>query len=285
VTAPTVTSLLAGAVVQLRAAGVADPARDARLLLAHAMDCPAARLTLALHDPVHNDVVARFSNLVLARAARQPVAQIIGRRAFWGRDFIVTPDVLDPRPDTEAVIAAALDTHFSRVLDLGTGSGAIVLTLLAEQKDALGVGVDISAAALRVASQNAAQLAVQDRVTFLQSDWCASVTGWFDLIVANPPYITASEMADLAPEVREWEPHLALTPANDSDDTGLSAYERIVAEVSDHLAPNGWLMVEIGRAQGTAVAGMFHAIGLRQVAVLPDLDGRDRVVIGKAPPH
>lgn len=264
---------LAAATVRLRAAGVADPARDARLLLAHALGIAPDRVMLALPDPLPDAFAARFDHLIAARAARQPVSQIIGRRAFFGRDFRVTRDVLDPRPETETLIEAALDQPFGRVLDLGTGSGAILLTLLAERAGTTGLGVDVSPAALAVARGNAADLRLAGRAEFALSDWLDGVTGRFDLIVANPPYIAASEMIALAPEVRDWEPHLALSPGGD----GLAAIRRIVAGAGAHLCPGGRLLIEIGAGQGAAVCTLLAAGGFDARAILCDLDGRDRV--------
>ncbi len=270
---------LRAAVERLRAVGVPDPARDARLLLAEALGIAPGRLTLQLPDPLAPDAASAFERMIAARAARQPVAQILGRRLFWGRAFAVTPDVLDPRPETETLIAAALDAPFRRVLDLGTGSGAILLTLLAERPVATGMGCDLSAAALAVARENAQALGLGSRATLCRSDWFSSVRGSFDLIVSTPPYIAAPELAQLAPEPRDWEPRMALVPAGD-DGSGLGAYRAILAGLGPHLAPRGRLVVEIGAAQGRAVAALFLARGLAQVRVLRDLDGRDRVVCG-----
>lgn len=267
------------AIPRLRAAGVEDAARDARLLLGHALGIAPNRLTLHMADLLPPEAAARFEAAIAARAARQPVSQITGQRLFWGRPFRVTRDVLDPRPETETLIAAALAAPFARVLDLGTGSGCILLTLLAERPGASGVGVDLSDAALGVARANAAALGVNDRADLRASDWFAQVAGRFDLIVANPPYIAAAEMPGLAPEVRDWEPHLALSPGGD----GLDAYRAIAAGVGAHLAPGGRLLVEIGPTQGAAVSALFHTAGLQGVAVHPDLDGRDRVVAARAP--
>lgn len=269
----TAAQALASATARLRAAGVADPARDARLLLAHAIGITPDRVMLILSDPLPAEAAARFEAAITARAARQPVSQITGRRAFYGRDFRVTRDVLDPRPETEVLIAAALERPFARVLDLGTGSGAILLTLLAERPGATGLGVDVSPAALAVAQANAADLGLTGRAEFRHSDWFAAVTGTFDLIVSNPPYIAGAEMPALAPEVRDWEPHLALSPGAD----GLSAIRRIVAGAGAHLAAQGWLMIEIGAGQGAAARALLEGAGFDAVAILCDLDGRDRV--------
>lgn len=265
---------LAAAIGRLRAAGVEDAARDARRLLAHALGVAADRLTLHLAEGMTPAQVAAFDAAIAARAARQPVSQITGERLFWGRSFRVTRDTLDPRPETETLIAAALDRPFERVLDLGTGTGCILLTLLAERPGATGVGVDISAGALAVARDNAARVGVSGRVELVRSDWFSDVTGRFDLIVSNPPYIAADEMASLAPEVAEWEPHLALTPGGD----GLDAYRAIAAGAAAHMARGARLVVEIGPTQAGGVAAMFAEAGLANIAVHCDLDGRDRCV-------
>ncbi|HRO15392.1 MAG TPA: peptide chain release factor N(5)-glutamine methyltransferase, partial [Paracoccus sp. (in: a-proteobacteria)] len=203
-------------------------------------------------------------------------SQIVGWRDFWKHRFRVTRDTLDPRPETETLVAAALDRPWRTVLDLGTGTGAILLSLLADRPGAAGLGVDLSPAALDVARANAAALGIN--AAFAQSDWFSAVHGQFDLIVSNPPYIAAAEMAGLSPEVRDWEPRAALTDEGD----GLGAYRAIAAGAGAHLAPGGWMMVEIGPGQGAAVAGLFCAAGLHQVTVAPDLDGRDRLVSGRS---
>ncbi len=265
---------LRAAAARLAAAGVEGPARDARWLLAHALGRDPAHLGAQLAEPLAPEAAARFDAAVAARERRQPVAQITGRRAFWGREFQVTPDVLDPRADTETVVALALAGPFGTVLDLGTGSGTILVTLLAERPRASGTGTDISAAALAVARANAAAHGVASRAGFLRADWYAGVAGRFDLIVSNPPYIAADEMPALAPEVRDWEPRQALTDGGD----GLSAYRAIAAGAAARLAPGGRLIVETGAAQGRAVAQIFRAAGLEDPACHPDLEGRQRAV-------
>jgi release factor glutamine methyltransferase len=275
----TAADALRAAVTRLAAAGVPGAAGDARALLAHALRIAPDRLTLHLPEPVAPDALQRLDAALAARAARQPVSQIIGHRLFWGRSFRVTPDVLDPRPETEALVAEALAAPFSGVLDLGTGSGAILLSLVAERPGATGLGTDLSEAALAVAAGNAAAFGLGDRVAFCRADWFEGVAGRFDLIVSNPPYIAETEMTGLAPEVRDWEPHLALTPGGD----GLDAYRRIAAGLRDHLSPGGRVLAEIGATQGSAVASLFRKAGLHGVRVLPDIDGRDRVVAARSP--
>ena len=271
--------VLRAAIARLRAAGIEDAPRDARALLAHALGIGADRLTLHLGDVLANDAAARFDHAVTARAARRPVSQITGKRLFWGREFRVTQDTLDPRPETEILVAEALSAPFFACLDLGTGTGCILLSCLADRPVAMGLGVDLSDAALAVAADNAARLGLAGRARFLRSDWFSAVSGRFDLILSNPPYIAADEMAALAPEVREWEPHLALTPGGD----GLGAYRAIARGAPARLMAGGRLLVEIGPAQGQAVAALFAAAGLGGIRILQDLDGRDRVVAGVKP--
>ncbi|MCF1709973.1 peptide chain release factor N(5)-glutamine methyltransferase [Tabrizicola sp. J26] len=268
---------LRASIPRLQAEGIADAPRDARLLLAHAAGIAPDRLSLHLSDPLSPEAAARFAAAIDQRLARRPVSQITGQRLFWGRSFRVTSDTLDPRPETETLIATALEEPFERILDLGTGTGAILLSLLAERPEATGLAVDLSPAALDVAQDNARRLDLSGRSEFRVSDWFTAVDGTFDLIVSNPPYIAAAEMPALAPEVRDWEPHLALTPGGD----GLDAYRAIAAEAPLHLRPGGRILVEIGPTQGEAVAALFSAAGLASVAILPDMDGRPRVVRGR----
>jgi len=275
----TAQAALRGGAARLTAAGIAGAGGDARALLAHAMEIAPDRLTLHLPDVLTPAAQARFEVYINARARAQPVAQIIGKRQFWGRSFIVTPDTLDPRPETETLIAAALRAPFASVLDLGTGTGCIMLTLLAEAAQAIGTGADISRAALAVAQQNAAALGLGARAQFVHSDWFAAVQGRFDLIVSNPPYIAAAEMTDLAPDVRDWEPHLALTPGGD----GLGAYRILAAGAGQHLTAKGRILLEIGPTQGAAVQGLLAAHGFKDVQILPDFDGRDRVICASGP--
>lgn len=270
----TAAEALRAAIARLRAAGIEDAPGDARRLLAHALHLPPDRLILALPDPMTPPQALAYETAIVARLTRQPVAQITGTRLFWGRSFRVTSDTLDPRPETEILVAEALVQPFERLLDLGTGTGCILLSCLADRPGATGLGVDASAAALKVAADNARRLGLEDRAAFGLSDWFSAVEGRFDLIVSNPPYITEAEMADLAPEVRDHEPRMALTPGGD----GLAAYRAIAAGVAEHLVPGGRLLLEIGPTQGAAVAALLAAQGLQGVRILPDLDGRDRVV-------
>lgn len=255
---------------RLSAAGIAGAARDADRILAAVLGVEPGRLRM-LDRVLTADERARLDRGLAARAARRPVSQIVGWRDFYAHRFIVTSDTLDPRPETETLVVAALDLPWTSVLDLGTGTGAILLSLLAARTGAAGLGTDLSEPALDVARANARALGVA--AEFRCADWFDGVAGRFDLIVSNPPYIALSEMADLAPEVRDWEPRLALTDEGD----GLGAYRAIAAGAARHLAPGGHLLVEIGPAQADGVSAILGAGGA-ETRVIADLDGRDRVI-------
>ncbi|WP_282096557.1 peptide chain release factor N(5)-glutamine methyltransferase [Epibacterium ulvae] len=276
-TQQTAAQAMVAATHRLRAAGVVDPARDARILLAHAAQIEASRVTLIAPEQLADEVADRYEQLIALRSIRVPVSHLIGERQFYGRRFKVSGEVLDPRPETEILIEAALATPFSRVLDLGTGSGCILVTLLAEQQKARGLGVDLSEAACLQASANALLHNVTERADVRQSNWFSAVDGRYDLIVSNPPYISLAEMEELSDEVRRYEPEMALTDGAD----GLEAYRSIARDVLQYLAQDGRVMVEIGPTQGADVSQLFTEAGLVDVRVIPDLDGRDRVVYGK----
>lgn len=270
----TAAEAMVAATARLRAAGVTDPARDARVLLAHAARIEAARVTLIAPEDLEPEIEERYDQLISLRAVRVPVSHLLGERDFYGRRFKITREVLDPRPETETLIEAALAQPFDRVLDLGTGSGAILITLLAENPTATGLGVDLSEAACLQASANAVLHRVQNRADIRLSDWFGAVTESYDLIVANPPYIAVHELPDLEDEVRQHEPEMALTDGGD----GLSAYRAIARGAPRHLVPGGRILVEIGTTQGAAVSDIFAHAGLSGICVLRDLDRRDRVV-------
>jgi release factor glutamine methyltransferase len=271
--------LLRAATQRLTQAGVPDAARDARLALRWAAGLSGAALAASLQASAARDEARRFAEAIRRRAGREPLSHITGTREFWGRAFAVGPDVLDPRPETEVLIAEALGRGpFRRVLDLGTGSGCILVTLLAEWPEAAGLGTDVSAAALAMARGNAVAQGVAERATFAEVDWAEGVPGPFDLVVSNPPYLAAAEIEGLEPEVREHEPRIALTPGGD----GLDAYRRIAAGVGRVMAPDAWLMVEIGPTQSDAVAAILAAAGMSILRVIPDLDHRPRVILARA---
>jgi release factor glutamine methyltransferase len=266
---------LRAGVLRLREAGVEGAARDARLLMAAALGIEPGRLTLAEPEPAAPEVCARFAAHVCARAARQPVSQILGRRCFWGRDFEVTRDVLDPRPETELLVELALSgPRAGRILDLGTGSGALLLTLLAEWPQATGLGVDASPTALEVAGRNAARLGVAERATLQLGDWCEGIAESFDLVVCNPPYIASGALAALDPSVRDWEPRLALS----AGPTGLESYALIATRLARVLGPKGRGLFEIGSDQGETVPALLAHAGFADVRLHEDLGQKARCV-------
>ena len=275
----TAAEAMVAATARLRAAGVPDPARDARILLAHAAQVDATRVTLIAPEDIAPDIADRYDHLIALRAVRVPVSHLIGEREFYGRRFKVNADVLDPRPETETLVEAALSDEFDRVLDLGIGSGCVLVTLLAERPDARGVGVDLSEEACLQASANAVLHQVAARAEIVQGDWFEPVEGRFDLIVSNPPYLSAFEMDEVSPELRDHEPRLALTDEGD----GLSAYRVIADLAGSYLTAQGRVFCEIGWEQGDDVRSIFQDRGWGSIEVLPDLDGRDRVIVARNP--
>lgn len=275
----TAAKAMAAATARLRAAGVADPARDARVLLAHAAQVDAARVTLIAPEDIAPQIAERYEKLIALRAVRVPVSHLIGEREFYGRRFKVNRDVLDPRPETETLIEAALAEPFASVLDIGTGSGCILVTLLAERDSAVGVGTDLSEAACLQASANALLNRVHGRADIFQSDWFGSVRGSFDLLVSNPPYLAIEEMDDIAPELRDHEPRMALTDEAD----GLTGYRILASHGLQYLDPLGRILAEIGSTQGPAVLALFQESGWKNPRLLQDLDGRDRVICAEKP--
>ncbi|KRS17867.1 peptide chain release factor N(5)-glutamine methyltransferase [Roseovarius indicus] len=258
---------------KLAAAGIESSAREARRIMAAALGVAPDRVSLMQTDPLPHAAEDRLSGMAARRCAREPLAHILGLRAFYRHEFRVTRHVLDPRPETEVLVEAGLGAPFERVLDLGTGTGCILLSLLAARPGAEGTGTDISEEALAVARENAQGLGVADRCNLLKSDWFSAVEGQFDLIVSNPPYIAAWEMDTLEPELR-YEPRGALTDEGD----GLTAYRAIAAGAMAHLGPGGRLLLEIGWRQGPDVSEILRAAGFDSLRILSDLDGRDRVV-------
>jgi len=272
--AETIAGLLAEARARLAAAGVDTAALDARLLLQEATGLDHAAL-IAAPEAVVADTAA-FHDMVQRRIAREPVSRILGQREFYGRGFLVTPAVLDPRADTETLIEAALPlmAKDARLLDLGTGSGIIAITLLAERPAATGLASDFSAAALAVARANARRHGVAGRLALIEADWFSGVTGVFDLIVSNPPYIPAGGIAGLQPEVLAHDPLAAL----DGGPDGLGPYRHIAAGAWPHLAPGGHVLVEIGAGQADAINAIFTGNSFRCVGRYLDLGGHIRVL-------
>lgn len=258
----------------LAEAGIENPTREARLILAHALGCDLATLwTLDEVDPEPAFALAR------RRAAREPLAYITGTRGFWSLDLAVSPATLIPRPDTETLIEAAIahcpDRRKIRtILDLGTGTGALLLAALAEFPDAFGIGVDRVPAACALARANAARHGLAARAAFLAGDWAEAIAGHFDLILANPPYIPSADIPGLMAEVAGHEPATALDGGAD----GFDAYRRIVADLPRLLAPGGIAIIEAGIGQAERLAALAAGIGLA-AATRPDLAGTPRAVV------
>lgn len=273
----TVGVALEAAIARLSAVGVDNPRMDARLLLCHSACLELANIIVDPNVVLADECFRKFETLVERREKREPVSHLIGEREFWSLPFIVTADVLDPRPASETLIEAALDHVRDRsepvsVLDLGTGSGCLLIAILSELPGARGVGVDTSEAALVIARRNAEKNLVDDCTTFVSSSWGRSVSGSFDLILSNPPYISESERDDLEPEVAMYEPASALFAGKD----GLSAYREVAPDILRLLNPDGVAAIECGRDQMTTVIEIFDDAGLRHVETRCDLDGIER---------
>jgi release factor glutamine methyltransferase len=265
-----------------RDAGLDSPDADARLLIAEALDIGRTELMVNGDRAVMPDQVRAIDALAQRRLAREPVARILGRKEFWSLPLQVSTAVLVPRPETETIVEAALDfivrgglrMEVLRILDVGTGSGALILALLKELEHARGTATDISAAALAVARANAESLDLAARCNFVECNIADGVAGPFDLIVSNPPYIVQAEIATLEPEVRDHDPKLALDGGSD----GLDAYRAIARDALRLLAPGGRLIVELGAGQEQAVRALFSDVGLKVIAVRADLAGIPRAL-------
>jgi release factor glutamine methyltransferase len=259
-----------------------DARADAELLLAHLLSRPRAWLYAHGDEPIPPELASRYEALLQRRATGEPVAYLVGRREFWSLDLEVTPDTLVPRPETELLVELALDRlppgSASRVIDLGTGSGAIALAIASERPRADVTAVDTSAGALAVAQRNAARLGLS-RVRFLRSDWYSAVRDErFDLVVANPPYL-----ADDDPHLREGSLPFEPAPALASGRDGLDALRAICAGAPAQLQAGGWLLFEHGFAQGDPARALLQACAFDQVQTWRDLEGRDRVSGGRRP--
>ena len=261
----------------LKKSNIEEYETDAWLLLEGAAACTRSDLVLKGSEPLKKEQEQLYKEYLERRISRIPVQHILGVQCFCGLDFIVTPDVLCPRLDTEVLIEEALK-HIrpgSRILDMCTGSGCIILTLLHFVKNCTGTAADLSEKALAVAKQNAKKL--EKECSFIHSDLFENIDGTYDVIISNPPYIATKEIETLSPEVRIHEPMMAL----DGMEDGLFFYRKIVSESTNYLNSDGWLMFEIGYDQGGAVSEMMKSAGYTEVRVIKDLAGLDRVVIGK----
>ncbi len=268
----------------LAARGVGSPRLDAELIVAHALDVDRVKLYLDLDRPLSPSELGSIRSLVARRRKREPIAYLRGRREFYGRDMLVSPAVLVPRPETETLVERALERldaeRPARVLDLCTGSGCVGVTLLAERPRIRATLTDLSTEALAIAEQNAAKHGVLDRATIAHGDLYDALAAGeppFDVVVANPPYLAPAERAGLEPDVRDFEPAMALFAPDD----GLALVEAIARGSVEHVAPGGYVLLEIGASQGEAARGRLIAAGLVDVRVYPDLGGRARVVEGR----
>lgn len=285
--APTLLTAWKSATAALKAARIDSPSIDSRLLLEVAAGCSRTDILTDPYRAVTPEQQAVLDGYVARRLKREPVSRILGKKGFWKIMLNVTPDVLSPRADTEAlldVVMLVYPPHESfTMIDLGTGSGAILLATLAERPAARGVGTDISTEALAVARENAANLDLSGRCDFLRTEWASGLADHsFDLVVSNPPYIPSGDIPALDPEVREHDPLLAL----DGGPDGLVAYRELAPEILRILKPGGTFAVEIGWDQGPQVKALFEAVGFENVIVVKDLSDRDRVVTnGPNPRH
>ncbi len=277
----TIGAALAQARAALHAVGIESAALDARLLVGSALKVRAETVIAYPERSLTGAEAGHFEALLRRRVAREPMAYILGRREFWSLDFAVTPATLTPRVDTETLVAAALNTATDRraplrLLDLGTGTGCLLLALLSELPRATGVGVDRSAEALAVARANAAALGLGARASFVSGEWGHGLDRTFDIIVSNPPYIETGALAALPDEVR-YEPALALDGGAD----GLAAYRALIPDAARLLAPGGFVALEIGEGQAGAVETLLESAGLPPAGRRTDLAGIERCIVAR----
>jgi len=269
--------LLQAAVTSLREAGVPDPAQDARRLLVAVAGIGAEGLTPHLSETVQAPEMNDYADAIARRASRVPLTQILGQVEFMGHQFMVTPDTLSPRPETEVLVQTALAlADVTRILDLGTGTGCIAISLLRALPQARAVAVDTSKKALAVAQKNADALGVAARLTLVQGDWFAPVEGCFDLIVSNPPYIGTAEKPHLEPEVAIHEPDIALFAGRN----GMTAFEQIIPASMPYLKPGGRLILESGSEQVNPIHDLMYQAGFAEAQIINDLSKRPRITVG-----
>ncbi len=272
--------MLQAAIEVLQAAGIASARLDAQLLLAHVLGITREALLLERTHILTRKQQQEFDALLARRAAREPIAHILGKKEFWGLEFAVTPATLVPRPDSETLITALL-AHMPqrgsklRVLDLGSGTGCLLLAALSEYPQATGLGVDINPEAIDVARGNAKALGLINRAEFKKSDWNSEVNGVWDVVLSNPPYIPTKDICGLSPDVADYEPRLAL----DGGSSGLDCYRAITGFLPTIMAENGVALLEVGVGQAADVAMLATLQGLKVVQVACDLAGIERCVV------
>ncbi|HEV3178792.1 MAG TPA: peptide chain release factor N(5)-glutamine methyltransferase [Stellaceae bacterium] len=275
-----VRTALSNATARLGTAGISDARREARLLVAAALGWEVARVLGFPELEMTTAANQRLETLLVRRSAREPVSRILGYREFWSLRFALSADTLDPRADSETLIEASLAAlddreRAYRVLDFGTGTGCLLLALLAELPHAVGIGTDCSQGALETARQNAAALDLGDRARFVRGNWGDGLSGQWDVVLANPPYVASRELDGLMPEVARYEPRLALDGGAD----GLTAYRALAPEIARLLAPAGIAAIEVGAGQAPAVAATMAGAGLVLRAIRHDLSGVDRCLV------
>jgi len=261
-------------------AGIEGAIAEARLLISEYLALPVEKVLGYPETPIKPELSERLLTLAARRAAREPMSHILGHREFWSLDFKVTADTLTPRPDSETLIEAVLERVKDKkapltLLDLGTGTGCLLLSLLHELPNARGVGVDKSLGALAVAEENAARLGLKERAVFKHSDWFSNVEGRFDVVLSNPPYIKTGDLMGLDPEVALYEPETALIAGDD----GLDDYARIIEGLGDVLALGGFAAFELGMGQAEAVSELAEGTGWLITGIKKDLGGIDRCLI------
>jgi len=269
--------VLANTANKLSESGIEGAARDARILTAYALQIPISELSLKINEQVSGEMTSKLEKLILRRTHREPISKILGRREFWGRTFSINENVLDPRGDTETLIEFVIEKPVKSVLELGTGSGAIAITLACEWKEVHVTAIDISKEALSLAKSNAEKFNVQNKIDFFKSDWFEAVKGSFDLIISNPPYIGLIEKDEISTEVIKYDPEISLFAGRD----GLDAYRRIIPSLPKFLNPDGFVALETGASQSNQVRNMMNAVGFIDVKIVKDLSGKDRLVAAK----
>jgi release factor glutamine methyltransferase len=280
--AATLGAVLLAAQTRLKSAGVDTPRLDAILLLAEATTLSEDLIRSRPQTPLSAEGVAAFEAMLQRRLRREPVSKIIGRREFWSLDFRTSPDVLDPRGDSETLVAGVLAAIPNRdaalrIVDFGTGSGCLLLSLLHELPNATGVGIDVSPPALAIAQDNAERLGLSSRSLFRLGSWGRGIEGSFDILISNPPYIESGVVPNLEPEVADYDPLLALDGGAD----GLEAYRALLPDMARLATKDAFAALEVGMGQDVAVSHLLAGAGFGEIAVLPDLSGIGRVVTGR----
>jgi len=269
--------VLADTAFKLSHSGIESAARDARVLTAYALEVPISDLSLKINDKVSSNIISKLEKLILRRINREPISKILGRREFWGRTFSINKNVLDPRGDTETLIDYVIEKPVKTVLELGTGSGVIAVTLACAWKEVQVTAVDISEDALLLAQINAEKFNVENKIQFLKSDWFENVEGIFDMIISNPPYIGWVEQDKISAEVKKYDPEIALFAGYD----GFDAYKKIIPSLSKFLNKDGLVVLEIGASQSSQVKDIMSSSGFFDVEIVKDLSGKDRAVAAK----